>query len=63
MNRVISAINFFETEPLSPCVSIKTLGMLFDSKLNLPDHFNQEVSICYSIMISEIWVKLHPNYQ
>ena len=48
MNRVISAINFFETEPLSPCVSIKTLGMLFDSKLNLPDHFNQEVSICYS---------------
>ena len=26
VNRVISAINFFETEPLSPCVSIKTLG-------------------------------------
>ena len=33
-NRVISAVNFFETEPLSPCVSFKTLGMLFDDKLN-----------------------------
>ena len=48
VNRVISAINFFETEPLSPCVSIKTLGMLFDNKLNLSDHLNKVVSICYS---------------
>ena len=50
MNRVISAINFFETEPMSPCVSIKTPGMLFDNKLtgNLSGHFNKVMSICYS---------------
>ena len=48
VNRVISAITFFETEPLSPCVSIKPLGMLFDNKLNLSDHFNKVVSTCYS---------------
>ena len=48
MNRVISAINFFKTVPLSSCVSIKTFGILFDNKLNLSDHFNKVVSMCYS---------------
>ena len=62
MNRVISAINVFETEPLSPCVSIKTLGMLFDNKLNLSDHFNKVVCL-YVTVISDIYVELHPNYR
>ena len=48
MNRIISAINFFETEPLFPCVAIKTLGMLFVNKPNLSDNFNKVVSIWYS---------------
>ena len=34
VNRVISAINFFETKPQSLCRSTKTLGVLFDNKLN-----------------------------
>ena len=48
VNRVVSTINFFETEPLSPYMSIKTLGELLYNKLNLSDHFNKVVSICYS---------------
>ena len=41
----ISASNFFETEALSPCMSIKTLGVLLDNKLSLSNHFNKVVSI------------------
>ena len=43
VNNVITAINFCEAEALSPCMSIKTLGMLFDNKLNLSDHLTK----CY----------------
>ena len=45
-------------------MSIKTLGMLFDNKLNLSDHFNKVVSICYSNLrnlgkiASKLFVKL-----
>ena len=48
VNSVISALNFSEAEALFPCESIKTLGVLFDYKLNLSDHLNSVVSICYS---------------
>ena len=48
MNSVTSALNFSEAEALFPCESIKTLAVLFGYKLNLSDHLNRVVSICYS---------------
>ena len=55
VNSVISALNFSEAEALFPCESIKTLGMLFDYKLNLSDHLTE--SCLYVTVISEIWVR------
>ena len=55
VNSVISALNFSEAEALFCCESIKTLGLLFDNKLNLSDHLNRAVSIV--TVISEIWVR------
>ena len=48
VNSVISALDFSEAEALFPCESIKTLGVLFDYKLNLSDQLDRVVSICYS---------------
>ena len=48
VNTVISALNFSEAEALFPCELIKTLGVLFNYKLNLSDNLNRVESICYS---------------